>query len=306
MTVSIVTKIKAYSRGALFYRRNVLANSLNTGFSFDQVNLDIYSVGDFKIKFRSDGREKQLHLIQFSPPSDVYNDISPPSDIYNLFPSLVNYFEENGRPLWLILDQDFHEEFQDAEENLFIYNLKIESYKNIQPYHIYKVVEIKKNFTVVDMFQYKVSPLEKGWEIATKDIDGEVQTIYDDAIQSRVIRIQSQAGTKFRVDKPVSSQHRPNLSFKVKANSEFTVYARVKAEDGETYILQYIPGDSDSFLEDIYAIYYLGQEYLDGNWHLVSRDLDLDLYDLTSLHYDKLLGILVRGGDIWMDEIILE
>ncbi len=36
---------------------------------------------------------------------------------------------------------------------------------------------------------------------------------------------------------------------------------------------------------------HIGQEYLDGNWHLVIRDLDQDLYDLTGLHYDKLIRL---------------
>jgi len=169
----------------------------------------------------------------------------------------------------------------------------------------FAIIEIP-TYTVIDNFEYEDSPLNHGWLIAGGE--GEVTTVYDNSLNSRVMQVTTNQGTGFRIDYLTDRNFtipKQYLSVKIKDNNYFVFYVKVHASDGRDYYLQYTPDEGVISKSDDYIYVHIGTLYRDGCWHELSRDLDADLFTGAGVHFEYVKWFCIRGN-YWLDELVLD
>jgi hypothetical protein len=162
-------------------------------------------------------------------------------------------------------------------------------------------------FTLIDDFEYESSPLEQGWSQSKQVLRGEISTTFDSELGSQVLEVSSPKGPQFRVDRELEWSGRSNLSLQVKANDLFFIYVNVLADDGQVYTIQYGSRDgAPAFNKEKRVISQnLGDEYQDGKWRNLERDLEQDLNQWTGRQIEEVRRIIIRGGAVRFDDISL-
>jgi len=161
-------------------------------------------------------------------------------------------------------------------------------------------------YNIIDNFEYEDSPLNHGWVIAGGE--GDVSTVYDSCLNSRVMQVTTEQGTGFRIDYPenhnltISKQY---LSAKIRDNDYFIFYVRVHSNNGEDYYLQYTPDDGEISTNGSYVYIHLGDCYQDDNWYNIERDLDADIFAGLGIHFEYVKYFCIRG-DYYLDDLVLD
>jgi hypothetical protein len=169
---------------------------------------------------------------------------------------------------------------------------------------------VNSESVIVDDFEYADSPLQHGWEITGGH--GKIETIYDSEVNSRVLSTTSSEGTKFAFTYPVGRNlriPRPHLSVQIKPLEPFTLYVRVRADDGKDYYLQYMAGEGKLQVlktadGTLYLLYYLDK--MPPAWQLLERNLQQDLHQLTGINFKYVRWFVIRGGSLLLDDLILK
>ncbi len=169
---------------------------------------------------------------------------------------------------------------------------------------------------VIDNFQFSSteSPLNHGWFIWDQGGAGaNLSYIYDNTLNSQVLRANSAGdGYGFGIEIPDGvdmniSNLLKLLQFRIKNNlGYFRFYVRVYGTDDVVYSVVYEAQDGPNYFDNInnYAVYRIGQEYTNGKWFTITRDVDSDLYNMTGAHIDHIMHIALRG-DYFLDDIVL-
>jgi len=161
-------------------------------------------------------------------------------------------------------------------------------------------------YIIINDFEYEDSPLDHGWVI--NEGEGEVITVYDDSLDSRVMQVTTDQGTGFRIDYPAGHNltiPKQYLSVKIRDDNYFVFYVRVHASDGRDYYLQYTPDEGVISSGGGYVYVHLGKLYQDGYWHELDRDLDADLFAGARVYLEYVKCFCIRG-DCWLDDLILD
>jgi len=183
------------------------------------------------------------------------------------------------------------------------YNVILESDENNN--EAFVTVEIP-TYTIIDNFEYEDSPLNHGWVIAGGE--GDVSTVYDSCLNSRVMQVTTEQGTGFRIDYPENHNltiSKKYLSVKIKDNDYFIFYVKVHANNGEEHFLQYTPDEGEISTNGSYIYIHLGACYQDGNWHNLERDLDADIFAGLGIHFEYVKYFCIRG-DYYLDDLVLD
>ncbi len=165
------------------------------------------------------------------------------------------------------------------------------------------------SYDIIDNFEYEDSPLDNNWFIF--DGTGQIQTIFDETLGSRVMQVESDNGTGFRIDYPGEHNlelYKNNLSFKMKTGQNFYFYVNVRANNGQDYYIQYTPENGEiSFQEDKYIFVPVGSAIMDGSWHTITRDIAADLFAGAELNLEYVKFFTLRGSyqidDITLGEV---
>lgn len=111
-----------------------------------------------------------------------------------------------------------------------------------------------------------------------------ISNIYDTDKNSRVIALTGDSSRKGyqlgnHAGKPNSWDNRTQtiISWEMKYAEAYTIYISVQTSKGHRYIL-YTPSELSSRLSNYYIHHGLNNNYTDGEWHKVSRDLQEDLH----------------------------
>jgi len=153
-------------------------------------------------------------------------------------------------------------------------------------------------------FEYTDAPENHGWAVHLGAGSGSMSTVYDNVLQSQVLRVDVNTGVpneNYAVKYPATGELNAastHLWVKVKnsqATSSFRVVARYANQD---YILIYYFNSGTSFYDNVnrYVYIYAGAAYKDGNWHTLERDLEQDFKMAgQSANYEYIKRIIVRG-----------
>ncbi len=141
-----------------------------------------------------------------------------------------------------------------------------------------------------------------GWSVYDSSPSGaSIANVYDAAVQSRVIelsgngtangyRLRNADGSKLN-----NSSHMV-VEWSMQYSEDFYVYIDVETTAGHRY-LTYRPVDYDGLGSGGYVYHGLGSGMLDGNWYIVSRDLQADLSAAQpGVSIIEVNGFLVRGN----------
>lgn len=155
---------------------------------------------------------------------------------------------------------------------------------------------------VIDDLDYAEPLLRQGWTVQSdQTVTGEVVTIYDQALERRVMRISGDAVEGFLITHPMKVCARPKLTLLVKSASSFIIYVRVRDLEGEYYYVQYMPfawdDYPDEFPEGRYLYYPLGPHLADDNWHRFERDVYADFSTKTGRRADCIENLAIRAYD---------
>jgi hypothetical protein len=159
--------------------------------------------------------------------------------------------------------------------------------------------------SVVDNFEYSDSPLHHGWVIATSTISGDVETVYDSVLNSRVMDVETPYGTQFRVDKVGKGWWRNGFSVKMKTSAPFVFYVRCIDSAANQFYVQYTPDNGSPSKDSSYVYYHIGTKYLNGKWNILSRNIDADLA-AAGWHsrLGRIMGFLIRGS-LYADDLMV-
>ncbi|MEW6686797.1 MAG: hypothetical protein AB1393_11425, partial [Candidatus Edwardsbacteria bacterium] len=162
---------------------------------------------------------------------------------------------------------------------------------------------------LLDDFEYTDSPLSHHWTIYAGS--GNVTTIYDATLNSRVMQTTTSVGTGFGIAFPKDYASNPlNLekryfSFKIKDTDDFIFSVTVLSTGGIEYFLEYHPTEKLlAYPSRRVAVFSLGSSYKDSNWHTVERDLEIDLYTAFKVHFKSVKWFCIRG-DYYLDDLKL-
>ncbi len=155
---------------------------------------------------------------------------------------------------------------------------------------------------VIDDFDYLESPLVRGWVVPSEQTaTGDVITTHDQDLDSRVMRVSSEAEDGFGIRRWMKVYDRPQLKLWIKATQNFIIFVRVVDPDGEGYYVQYMPFTwghyPEEFPEGKYIYYPLGSYLADGRWHRLKRDVFEDFLAKTGKEADyiEMLAFKVYG-----------
>ncbi|RPI56718.1 MAG: hypothetical protein EHM56_04270, partial [Chloroflexi bacterium] len=123
----------------------------------------------------------------------------------------------------------------------------------------------------------------------------------------RVLRTTTGEGTSFGIKYPASGSlnlayHK--MSVWIKDNNDFRLFVRVRATNGSSYYLQYMPSNGSPYPSGSYAIIPIGTQYRDGTWRELDRDLDADLFAVFGVQVESVLWFCLRG-DYDLDDLTL-
>ena len=162
-----------------------------------------------------------------------------------------------------------------------------------------------------EAFEYSDAPENHGWGVHFNTSPGTMATVYDNTLQSRVLRVDVTTGGNegYAVKYPYSGElnaKSKHLWAKIKStlgNSSFRV---VVVRGGLEYSLRYYFDNGTNTYSFPNATFYLGAAFKDGAWHTLERDLEQD-FKLTGLStsYDYIRRI-VAVGEYDLDQIQLQ
>ena len=129
------------------------------------------------------------------------------------------------------------------------------------------------------------------WRVYT-EATGEITT------HDGVLSLSGQGkSTGYRLD--IDSSDEANIemmSWNMKYSEDFTVYIRVRTEEGLRYLI-YTPKDVEQGKNGIYIRIGLGSDIIDGKWHRVERSILWDLRRFEpNIHILAVEGFFIRGS----------
>ena len=140
-----------------------------------------------------------------------------------------------------------------------------------------------------------------GWDIYDADPAGaSIAKVYDNTRGSNVVQLTgngTENGYRLRKENGENwdDAHFNAINWSMNFNESFVVYVAVQTKDGFRY-LYYTPKDSSALGDSTYIHHGLGSHLVDGTWHDISRNLELDLKEAQpSNELSSILGFYVRG-----------
>lgn len=152
----------------------------------------------------------------------------------------------------------------------------------------------------VDSFEYSESPLIHGWTV--EEGLGTAQTEVDTVLHSRVMVVQTNQSTNFRIDLN-GAWAAQSFSMKFQSSSDFTLYVRGLDSLGKLVTFEYLPDAGSATWSGGYATFHLGQGYRNGNWNIIARDLRADLSQLGLANQLKVITAFMVRGSFRMDDL---
>lgn len=163
-------------------------------------------------------------------------------------------------------------------------------------------------------FEYTDAPENHGWGVHYGTGLGTMAIVYDNTLQSRVLRVDVNASVpneNYAVKYPATGElntKSKHVWVKIKStlgNSSFRV---VVVRGGLEYSLRYYFDNGTNWYDSAnrYLTFYLSAAFKDGNWHAFERDLEQDFKItglLTSYEYIKRV---VAVGEYDLDQIQLQ
>jgi hypothetical protein len=172
---------------------------------------------------------------------------------------------------------------------------------NIQDFDL-KV--LKDSEFLIDDFSYEISPLFEGWSIPLGSASGEVKTVYDIFVKSRVMETTTVNGINFRIDRN-GEWDRNTFFVKLKAYNPFIFFSKGIDSTGQEVTIQYTPDEGSSSKKANYVYIHIGTRFNNGNWNVLSRDINEDLRSVNwGSTLQKITAFMVRGP-IRMDDLIV-
>jgi hypothetical protein len=166
-------------------------------------------------------------------------------------------------------------------------------------------------FRLIDDFKYadtNSTPLQNGWVIKSGTGTAVCSTLVPasgDIDWIRFARFSGSPGLGFIVQYPPDTSEikskRRNFAFSVRSADSFAIEAKIlvrwATDSTKYYWLRYIPASGTNSQVGDTLVFYLGTGYLDGQWHVIIRDLITDIKGfLPSKSLDYLSRVFVRGS----------
>lgn len=153
-----------------------------------------------------------------------------------------------------------------------------------------------------------------GWQVYDRTPEGATVTnVWDDDANSRVIALQGAGrlngymlGDWAGYADAWRERDRRTASWRIKYDEPYSFYFTVETTKGERY-LYYSSAANDRGIigNGTYIHHGLGESFMDGRWHTITRNLEEDLKDFEpDNHIVAVNGMLIRGSGR-IDELIL-
>lgn len=164
-----------------------------------------------------------------------------------------------------------------------------------------------------EAFEYTDTTANHGWGVHFSTSPGSMKTVYDNTLQSRVLRVDVISGSNegYAVKYPATGElntKSKHLWVKTKSNLGNSSFRVVVVRDGLEYSLRYYFDNGTNGYDSgsRFITIYLGAAFKDGNWHTLERDLEQD-FKLTNLSTSyEYVKRVVAVGEYDLDNIQLQ
>lgn len=140
----------------------------------------------------------------------------------------------------------------------------------------------------------------RNWSVYAGSDGATIERIYDEERGSWVMKFEGDGwnnGYCLNCEYDWHNRDQFIAQFDLKYIERFTVYLKVKADDGNKYWLAYKPENFDYFINGNYIYYGLGSSVLDSEWRTFTRNLAVDLTNaLPDLNLVEVNGWRIRGS----------